>query len=62
LSQLPYVGYFFLPIEVVVSVILLRTRSDLSYRAATLLATVTRALVFLLMMGAAAATRAWLVR
>ena len=62
LAQIAYIGYLLLPVEVLASVILLRRRSPLSYPAATVLATVTRAAVFLLMMTAAAATRTWLRR
>ncbi len=62
LSQLTYVGYFFIPLEVLASSLLLRRRTPLSRGGAFLLAALVRAVVFATMVGAAAAARQWLPR
>jgi hypothetical protein len=59
LSQVPYIGYVFIPVEVLASAWLLRWRTPLSRLTAFLLATVTRAAVFAFIAAAACVLRTW---
>ncbi len=59
LSQLPYIGYMFIPIEILVSALLLRWRAPLSYLRALFFAALARAVVFALIALAASVTRTW---
>lgn len=62
LSQLGYVGYFFIPLEVLASALLLRRRALLSRSAAFLAATLVRVAAFIVVSAAAAAARQWHLR
>jgi hypothetical protein len=62
LSQLPYVGYLFLPIEVLASILLLRRRALLSLPMAACLAVLTRAASFGLVAFGAMLAKTWLPR
>jgi hypothetical protein len=60
LSQLAYVGYMFIPLEVVASMLLLRRTTPLSLFGAFALAATIRGIAFVVTISAAAAVRYWL--
>jgi hypothetical protein len=62
LSQLAYVGYMFIPLEILASTLLLRRRTPLSRGRALVLATLIRGGVFVIITGAASVARRLLPR
>lgn len=62
LSQIAYVGYLFIPLEVLASTLLLRQRANLSRGGSLVLAAVTRAAVFVVIVAATSVARRWLPR
>ena len=62
LSQLAYVGYLFIPLEVLASGLLLRRHAELARWKAFALASLTRAGAFALTLAAASVARGWFSR